>query len=123
MQPASSDNSRPAGLAGILRRPMLYDEPLKWFIFLSVMDLLFTCIVLRFGGIEVNWIARKFLETWDLYGLLGFKLAMVILIILLCDFVGRRNKERGRFIAFTAVGLTSIPVILAIVQLLLFVHF
>mgnify|MGYP000978705533 CR=1 FL=1 len=123
MHHVSQDNSAATSQESILRRPMLYDEPLKWFIFLSVMDLLFTCIVLKLGGQEVNWVANKILEVWDLYGLLGFKLIMVVIIILICDFVGRRNNPRGRFIALTAVGLTAIPVIMAIVQLLLFVHF
>jgi hypothetical protein len=73
MEPVSTESAISRRRWEIFHRPMLYEEPLKWFIFLSAMDLLFTCIVLYFGGVEVNWLARQFLEMGDLYGLMAFK--------------------------------------------------
>jgi hypothetical protein len=96
---------------------MLYDQPLTWFVLLSSLDLMLTWVVLHLGGAEVNWLARVFLERGDLYGLLAFKFGMVVAIILLCDFVGRRDEARGRFIAYAAVVITCLPIIMAMVQL------
>lgn len=111
-----------APVAGFFNRAILYEDLLKWFLLLSCLDILFTWVVLHMGGSEVNWIARLFLEHGDLYGLVAFKFTMVVLIILLCDFVGRRNDARGKFIAKAAVVITSFPVILASMQLLIFMY-
>lgn len=115
-------SATPVPSKGFFSRPILYEEPLKWFLLLSCLDIFFTWIVLHMGGSEVNWLANYILTHGDLYGLVAFKFTMVVIIILLCDFVGRRNDIRGRFIAKAAVIITSFPVILASMQLLIFVY-
>ena len=92
---------------------MLYPTQYTWFIFVSAMDIMMTWIVLYSGGREVNRVAEVILHRFDLAGLVIFKFAMVILIILICEAVGRRRPAAGRKLATAAIAVTCFPVILS----------
>jgi len=96
-----------------------YQNEYLWFVFVSAMDLMLTWVILYRGGQELNWVAAAVIRAFDLWGLLAFKFALVILIVVLCEAVGRRNYRAGARLARVAVAVAAIPVVAAIVQLLL----
>jgi hypothetical protein len=49
-----------------------------------------------------------------------FKYALVTLVVVICEVVGRRRLRMGRGLARFAVGITSVPVLLSCGQLLAF---
>jgi hypothetical protein len=100
------------------RRLALYPNEYVWFIFVSAMDLFMTNIVLHFGGEEVNPLARSVLMTAGLRGLVVFKFALVIVVIVCCEIIGRKQARTGRWLARFAVGITALPMVLAFIQLL-----
>lgn len=119
--PASSQAPAQAatGAAGVWGQPaLLYETTYVWFVFVSALDVMFTWIILHSGGQELNWIAAVVISHSGLYGMLGFKFSLVTLIVLICEEIGRRKHTTGLAVAEWAVMLTTIPVVVAVVQLL-----
>ncbi len=99
--------------------PVRYPTHYTWLVFVSALDIMFTWIVLHFGGREVNGLALAVLEQYGLTGIVLFKFALVTLLIVLCECIGRRHDSAGRRLATFAIIITLLPVTLASLQLLL----
>lgn len=107
----------PGSRRGVLRRAALYPNIYAWFVFLSAMDIMLTCIVLYFGGTEVNVLADWVFQRWGLPGMVVYKFLLVVFVVMICEIVGRLNMPRGRRLAKWAVVVTAVPVVLAFGQL------
>ena len=96
---------------------MLYETQYVWFIFVSSMDLMMTWIILYLGGWEANPVARHVLDAFGMNGMVVFKMSLVVLVIVLCEWVGRKSHIAGKRLAIAGVVVTCIPVILAFLLL------
>jgi hypothetical protein len=84
----------------------------------SALDFLMTWNLLRFQGstdgvqfVESNPIACFFLTNWGLTGLVGFKLAMVCVIAVVCQAIGSRRIGAARgVLQFAAVAASLVVV-------------
>ncbi len=94
-----------------LRQETLYQQLYVWFVFVSALDLMLTSVILHLGGTEVNAIAARILQRWDMVGLVVFKFAVVAFIVCICEFIGRRKEHVGRRLAIAAVAISSVPVV------------
>ena len=127
----SVEKSLPARLKSSVRYPNAY----VWFIFLAALDIMLTYLILHpvlfardatmteSRGSEANALANWFIERWDVPGMVIFKFVLVVLVVVLCELIGRRKDETGRRIAEWAVAITSIPVLVALVQMGLDLYF
>jgi hypothetical protein len=88
------------------------------FITLSSLDLIFTSTILLMGGEELNWIANQVIASGGLTGIVAFKYALVVLVIIMIENIGRIRHEVGERIAMLAIAITTIPVIVGLTQLL-----
>lgn len=95
----------------MFKREPRYPTIYTWFVFLSAMDVLLTYIVLRLGGGEVNHVANAILQRFNFTGMIVFKFALVILVIGICELVGKHHDARGKRLAEWAVAITCIPVV------------
>lgn len=102
----------------ILTRSMLYPEVYVWYVFLASLDIMLTWLILRMGGREENALAKWIISHGGLVGAVLFKFGAVVLVVLICEYIGRRRAKTGRRVAEWAIALTAIPVVVAIVQLL-----
>ena len=98
--------------------PMRYQRPYAWFVVLSALDVLFTWTVLLCGGQEVNAIADAVIGYAGAQGIVAYKFCLVVLVIVLCEVIGRRRDKVGKKLAEWSVAITSIPIVLSIYQLL-----
>jgi hypothetical protein len=98
--------------------PMRYQSAYLWLTFLSALDIMLTWIVLFRGGQEVNALADAVIRRFDITGLVVFKFALIVLVILICEVVGRRSDSAGRRMANWCVALGCVPVALAFLMLL-----
>ena len=95
---------------GFLRVPMRYPNEYVWLVFVSAMDLIMTWIILkRYGGYEANQVADFVITRFGSTGLVLFKFAIVMFVILICEIVGRQNESRGRWLARVGVGISALP--------------
>lgn len=106
--------------APIWRRPVLFPDVYVWFVFLGAMDIILTSIILSplFRGYEVNVLARWVMENGGLVGTVAYKFGAVMLVIVICEVIGRRRLETGRRLAEWAVAISIIPVLVAFLQML-----
>lgn len=91
--------------------PMRYQNQYVWFVFVSSMDIMLTWTILRRGGTEVNPVARLVIEAWDLWGAIVFKFALMLFVILACEWVGRQRDGTGRFLAGLSIVVSAFPVV------------
>lgn len=99
--------------------PALYQNTYVWLVFVSALDIMMTWVVLHLGGREVNGLADAVIRRFDLPGLVLFKFAFIILVIGICEIVGRRNDVLGRRLAEGSVAITCVPVLLAFLLILI----
>jgi hypothetical protein len=114
LTPVQADSANTA----VTRWHVLYPNTYVWYVLVSALDVLFTAVLLHFGGREVNMLANWVLARWDLAGMILFKFVLVAFVICICEIVGRKHPRVGRDLGHWAVGITCIPVILAILQLM-----
>ena len=100
----------------------MYPNMYVWFIGVSVMDLILTWCILLMGGYEVNYLAHAVIGAWQLPGLLLYKFCLVMLVIVCCEEIGRRQPPTGRALVRVGVAMTCVPVVAALVQLLAVMH-
>jgi hypothetical protein len=106
-----------------------YPNAYVWLIFLAALDIMLTYLILHpvvfprdatmteSRGTEANTLADWFIKRWDVPGMVAFKFALVIVVVVLCEVIGRHRDATGRRIAEWAVAVTVIPVLVALVQM------
>lgn len=97
--------------------PMLYPKSYKWFVFVSALDVVLTWLILLVGGSEVNVLADAVITSAGLKGVLIFKFCLVLLVVVICEVVGRRRPRAGQKLALLAIAVTSVPVVLSVLQI------
>ncbi len=108
--------------SSVWRGAVLYPNVYVWYVLLASLDVMLTAVIVAAGGHEVNSLADRVLGRWGLPGLVVFKFSLVLLVVAICEVVGRRNDRTGRKLAEWAVAITAIPVVVSLVQLLALVH-
>ena len=113
----------PVESASHLRRHVLYPNHYAWYILVSSLDLIMTNTVMHhFGAREVNTIADKAIEHFGFWGLIGLKFLTVVVVVYICEHIGRKRPELGRKVAAWAVAISAIPVVVAAIQVMLHRH-
>jgi type II secretory pathway component PulF len=117
------------------KRSVRYPNAYVWFVFLAALDIILTYLILHpvlfprgadmteSRGMETNALADWIIERWDVPGMVAFKFLLVVLVVVLCEIIGRRKEETGRRIAEWAVAITAIPVVIALIQMSLDLYF
>jgi len=105
---------------GLLAVPqMRYPNAYVWLVLVSSLDIILTLLVLAFwGGNEVNPIADAVIEVMGFAWAIVFKFALIVLVVILCEIVGRLNDRAGRALAKTAVVIGGLPVLYTFALLL-----
>lgn len=102
-------------------RPVLHPNHYAWYVLFSAIDVMTTTKILDeffdHGGREVNPIADFFIRSFGLWGAIGLKFSTVVLVVVVCEIVGRRAPLTGRALAWSAVGLSIFPVAVALFML------
>lgn len=110
--------ARPTALAALFSLPPVqHPNQYVWFVLVSALDLMLTCVILNLGGVEMNTIANAVLMYGGLPTLVMFKFALVTLVIVFCEWITRRNPRAGFKLAEWAVAITAIPVAISLIQL------
>jgi hypothetical protein len=101
-----------------LRGPLLYPNAYALYILLSSLDIIITWTILRAGGQELNIVADWVIRRYDRIGVVVYKFVLLVIVVLICETVGRRNRALGQRLAYWAVALTAFPVVVGLVHLL-----
>lgn len=112
---ADPTNGRPPAAEGVAA---LYPQHYAWYIFLSALDVLFTWVVLHADGSELNALADWVIRTYNLHGVIVYKFVLVLIVMTVCEIVGRRSNETGLKLARWAVILSAFPVTVGAAHLL-----
>jgi hypothetical protein len=110
----------PADAGPLLLSPCRFLPLHRWFLSLALLDAILTTLVLSRGGEELNSLARAILETSGLAGMVLFKLALVVLILVLIELIGRRRQSAARMIALLAIAANTVAVTLGATYLFLY---
>lgn len=118
---AASHPGSPVAPATIARPAVLYPNHYAWFVLTSSMDIMLTHTILHhfadFGGRELNTFADWVIRTFGLPGAIGLKFMSVIVVVVICEFIGRRRITAGRKLATAALVISLVPIAAALGQL------
>lgn len=98
-------------------RHVLFPTPYVWCVFFASLDIMVTWIVLHMGGREANGLAAWLIHRFGLWGIVVFKFVIIMLVIAVCEYVGRGRPAMGKRLAEWAVALNIVPVAVGLVQL------
>ena len=98
---------------------MLFQDHYVWFVLLASLDIMLTWVVLTLGGQEVNVLADSILQHRGLPGLIVYKFALVVFVVVMCEQVGRKRRKTGRSLAEWSIAISTIPLVVALVQIAL----
>jgi hypothetical protein len=99
-QSCKEPSTRRTILQNLFRRKLPLEQETTWFIFVNILDIILTYLViqLRKGGTEGNPIARFFLYSWGINGLLYFKCAMVAFVVVLAQIIAGKKVNTARWL-------------------------
>lgn len=112
---------------------MLYPNFYAWYVLVSALDIMVTVKLLVHLSVqhedqrgtgyeaavvasEVNTLAQWTIDQFGTWGLIGLKFLSVILVVTICEYIGRRRERQGRVLAFAAIFLSLLPIAAALVQ-------
>lgn len=101
----------------MLKQPILYPRIYPWYLLMACLDVVLTWLVLRMGGVELNTVAAWFITRHDVQGMVFLKFGTVFFVLIACERIGRVHDAAGRRLAFFAVLVNCIPVVMAVTQL------
>jgi hypothetical protein len=117
MSTASAFDLAARPLSILVRRHVLFPNRYAWYVLVSALDIMLTVTLLvHLGAREVNMIAQQSIELFGTWGLIGLKFLSVILVVLICEWVGRRRYFLGRRVATAAIFISLFPVTAALGQ-------
>jgi len=98
-------------------RGVLYPDLYCWYVLAATLDILVTTVVMSFyGAIEMNGVAAAMIDRFGFVGLVPLKFASVVLVLLICEYVGRLRPTTGLRVAQLAVVFSAFPVLAAGMQ-------
>lgn len=104
----------------LLRRRVLYPDHYAWYVLLGALDVMLTVTLLvHLGAREVNTIAQRSIDLFGTWGLIGLKFASVLVVIAVCEYIGRRRERLGRAVARVAIAVSLFPIAAALAQVAL----
>ena len=88
----------------------------------AALDILLTWLIVgpTMGGIELNPIAARLLDSGGITAATYFKFATVMVVMFLSEFIGRRNGNMGRMVLRTAVVCNVAVVMISSFQIAMF---
>lgn len=86
-------------------------------VFLSGLDIILTWTILAMEGQELNPLAAAVIDHIGLPGMVAFKFCLVAFVMIMSEVIGRKRPKVGRKVGTWAIGLSAIPVVLAVAQL------
>lgn len=97
---------------------VLFPDHYCWYVLACAIDLVLTNTMLHhFGGIEVNGLAARIIEAGGFGGLIAFKMATAVLVIAICEHIGRVRQATAKRVAEWAIAISAIPSVLSLTQL------
>ena len=112
MGPYSDSSREPEPPVGLTQMPhMRYPNEYVWFVFFSSLDIMLTWAILHRGGSEVNPVAALVIDMWGLPGAIAFKFSLTLMVVLVCEVVGRERDRVGRRLSRLAIAISCLPVI------------
>lgn len=101
----------------------LYPNHYAWYVLAGTLDILVTFVIVSYlGGGEANALARRILERHGWPGMVALKYSTVVVVLMVCEIVGRKHARVGRRLALTAVILSALPVGLGLLQAWAWTH-
>ncbi len=104
----------------MLYAPILYPKTYAAFLVVATMDVVCTWVVLALGGRELNAFANMLLQRWDVHGLLALKFSVCVMVLITCEFIGRRRPATAVRLAIAAIVLNIFPVVVGTGQVVRF---
>lgn len=101
----------------MLDKPILYPTAYRWVIIAASLYVICTWLILALGGAELNILARKVIEAGGLPAMLAYKFALIALVLIICEHIGRLRFNTGRRLALAAAALNIFPAVVGASQL------
>lgn len=94
---------------------VLHPDRYAWHVLMPALDILITVTVLvHLGMREADTIAQWSITPLGTWGLIG--LSFLSVVVMICEYVGRRDAPRGRRLTVVAIAVSALPVNAALVQ-------
>jgi hypothetical protein len=95
-----------------------YPDHYCWYILAATLDIVTTFIVIEeYRGWEANKLAAALFDRFGWPGMIVFKYMTVLIVIAVCETVGRSRPELGRRLATAAVVISALPMLLGAAQI------
>lgn len=93
---------------------MKLQAPYVWFVLVAALDVMLTATILHLGGREANAIAEWIIHRFGLVGMVIYKFGLTIFVVLICETIARRDEKSARTLAYGAVAMSAIPVVVGL---------
>jgi uncharacterized membrane protein len=83
-----------------------------WYVLASTLDIIVTFIIIEvYKGGEANQLAAKIFDRFGWPGMIALKYATVLVVVLVCETVARKNEPLARNLSVLAIAVGAFPVL------------
>ncbi len=102
----------------LFRHPLSLESETSWFLLLGVLDLVMTTVLLNTGvAHEANPLARLFLFTNGLHGLIAYKFGLLTVAAVSVQIITLRHPRAAKAVLHTGIGVQSLVVVYSVTLL------
>ncbi|KAF0181558.1 MAG: hypothetical protein FD161_231 [Limisphaerales bacterium] len=95
----------------VFRHPLALETETSWFLLLGVLDLVLTTVLLNTGvAHEANPLARSFLFSAGLHGLIAYKFGLLTVAAVAVQIITLRRPRTAKVVLHTGIGVQSLVV-------------
>lgn len=95
----------------LFRHPLALETETSWFLLLGVLDLVMTTVLLNTGAAhEANPVARRFLFSGGLHGLIAYKFGLLTVAAVAAQIIVLRRPRAAKAVLHTGIGVQSLVV-------------
>lgn len=95
----------------LFRHPLSLETETSWFLLLGVLDLVLTTVLLNTGAAhEANPLARSFLFSAGLHGLIAYKFGLLTVALVAVQVIVLRRPRAAKAVLHTGIGVQSLVV-------------
>lgn len=99
----------------LFRQQLSLETETCWFLLLGVLDLVLTTVLLNTGAAhEANPLARSFLFSAGLHGLIAYKFGLLTVAAVSAQIITLRRPRAAKVVLHTGIGVQSLVVLYSV---------
>jgi len=100
----------------VLCRSLIYEDTYVWLVLFAMLEAALTWGIFTRGGMTLGLVNQTFIQAAGLRAMAVYELTLAVLLVVLCEEIGRRRLVTGRIVANMVASVWGAAVLILLMQ-------